>query len=490
VNDFLLKLLGVPADSVPADAAKEYILTRYPQSLGVFVLVAAVLAGGWLVFYLYRREISTCPPAIRITLGVLRTLTLLLLLLVGLGPALTYMQFHRIDGFVVLAIDDSKSMNQPDEYLDDDAVAPVVEATGKTAEQIRTEQPSPREIVEALTKEDDGKLIQDLGRRGRLRVIHFSDHAEEKETKPRYVEEGEQAKETSEEARSIVWPESRYIIVAAAIAILACAIVAIAKSSPLWALVGAAPLVIGVFSLTMFVEQNPDVEPKVLAGFASLEDSQSGERGSEGETPGQPEKETPEEEVFDATLPPLQGAGPATNIAQVIRKGLEPASGGPTLAIVVVSDGQDTTGGTDYVEAANEANERNVPIMTVGVGDTSRQRRIDVMGVYAKEAVWLDDPFELQATMKAKGFEGRLVDVSLLEREAGSSGEGSVLEKKNVALPAPDSQLKVDFKHQPQKEGRFERRFCRARIRSTCRAGCRRSITCRKKETPRSTTCR
>ena len=124
--------------------------------------------------------------------------------------------------------------------------------------------------------------------------------------------------------------------------------------------------------------------------------------------------------------------------------------------IVLVTDGRHTSAVEDVLKAADEASDRNVPVFTVGVGDISRERRIEIAGVYANERVWRGDPFNLQAVVKSKGYQGRSVDVSLVEKEINESGEGKVLERKTISLPGDDAQEEIEFKHEPTREGEFK----------------------------------
>ena len=131
------------------------------------------------------------------------------------------------------------------------------------------------------------------------------------------------------------------------------------------------------------------------------------------------------------------------NVDAAIRKALESNSGGIVAAIVLFGDGRNTAGGEDYLKAADEANEANVPIFTVGVGDNSRERRLDVVGVYADDRVWRGDPFEIRTVIRAKDFTADSVNVQLWQRPAGQTEGGKLIKEETVAGLSGDAQKTV-----------------------------------------------
>ena len=54
-------LLGLDTSSIPEDAQIETTFTNLPHSWQVFVLIAVVGALAYFVYWLYRREMATCP---------------------------------------------------------------------------------------------------------------------------------------------------------------------------------------------------------------------------------------------------------------------------------------------------------------------------------------------------------------------------------------------------------------------------------------------
>jgi hypothetical protein len=85
----MLPMLGFDLERIPAGAETEFVWTHAPASWGVFVFAAVAAALLYGSFRLYRRESDLCPPRIKRVLAVLRLSTLLVLLCVLLGPALS-----------------------------------------------------------------------------------------------------------------------------------------------------------------------------------------------------------------------------------------------------------------------------------------------------------------------------------------------------------------------------------------------------------------
>ncbi|MEX0587058.1 MAG: vWA domain-containing protein, partial [Pirellulales bacterium] len=447
-------LLGVPGDKIPDNATAELLFAYGPRSWGVFVLVGALAAGALVILYLYRREIASCPPWVRVLLAGVRIAVMLLLVTVALGPAVVFTTRQQIDAQVMLAIDASRSIGQKDRYLDDDAAAPVAKARGQSVEELRSSQPTRKAIIEELLTKEEGKLVRDLAAKGKLRVIHFSDQAKLAATKPRYVDPAEREARRKTASNEIVWPHLRWVFYISAIAVVGLAIAGLVTGRAILALVGAVPLAVAFFSITLYLEQNADARPLALMGLGPLDELLYGEQSEDDATPAD---EVQPETQFDPVLPPVEAVGPTTNYARAIRKALEAASAGPVAAVIVIGDGRNTAGGEDYLKAAAEANERNVPILTVGVGDPSKERRVDVAGVYANDRVWRGDEFEIRAVVKSKGYQGRAVDLTLHEKQVSESGDGKQIERKQgIVLPADDGQQTIVFKHLPEREGEFQ----------------------------------
>jgi hypothetical protein len=171
VRDFWLKILGIDAGRIPADAQTEWVFTHGVYSWKAFVFVAAALALVYGVFFLYRRERTDCPAIARIFLGLVRALVLLLLLLVFLGPALSIVERKTLRPNVVVMLDESLSMSIRDDYQDG-AVAARVKALNPDTPAGDINR---GDIVNALLREDNRRFLNGIETKGRLKLLSFAD---------------------------------------------------------------------------------------------------------------------------------------------------------------------------------------------------------------------------------------------------------------------------------------------------------------------------
>ena len=175
MSPFWWRLLGARIESVPKGAQTEFVWTHAPRSWGVFVLLALVAAVVYGVFWLYRREIRTCPARLRTVLAVVRAVVLVVLALIWLGPAMRINVPKVVEPTVVVLLDDSLSMSIRDPYADPAAAQRVAKALGRSVDALRHEPPARAELVDALLLAEDGRFLRELARRGRVRVLSVSD---------------------------------------------------------------------------------------------------------------------------------------------------------------------------------------------------------------------------------------------------------------------------------------------------------------------------
>ena len=109
---------------------------NFPESWGVFVLIAVVAAVAFGVFWLYRREINTCPPTVKWILAGLRLAVLLMLIAMFLKPSLFYQQISELKPNIIFLRDNSLSLARGDKYRDAKQSQRLAELTGLPNEQI------------------------------------------------------------------------------------------------------------------------------------------------------------------------------------------------------------------------------------------------------------------------------------------------------------------------------------------------------------------
>ena len=182
MSNFWLQLIGKGDAPIPEGAQVEFVLRHAPQSWKVFVFIGVGLAVLYGVGRLYRSESDDCPRAWKYVLTGLRWATLLVVLFIFLGPALVYSTERVVRPYVMLLLDDSLSMSIQDRYHDQAQSTAVARATGIAADVLENDPPSRAEIVDTLLQRDEHALIRNLARRGRVRILSFSDRIALRET--------------------------------------------------------------------------------------------------------------------------------------------------------------------------------------------------------------------------------------------------------------------------------------------------------------------
>lgn len=175
----LLAFLGHDFRDVAAGEKIEFQWTNMPTSAGVFVLIAVVLALMYAVFYLYQRELDTCPRWAKFLLAGLRTCVVLLLTVIFLGPALVVVKERTIKPAIVLARDASQSMATADRYADDEAAAKTAASLQMSVDDLRQQRLTRAQIVDKLLDPtNEVHLLSQLAARGRLQTMDFADRVE------------------------------------------------------------------------------------------------------------------------------------------------------------------------------------------------------------------------------------------------------------------------------------------------------------------------
>ena len=173
-NSFLKWLMSGDGDRA---GVPELHWANLPESWGVFVLIAAVVAIGFFVFWLYSREIETCPKPIRIFLGVLRFAVLLLLVLLFLKPSVTFKNVRTSKPVIAILRDGSSSFGRKDKYQNPDQVKKLAQATGLNEQKFLDGQVSRAEIVQAILEKNNGELLTAMREKATLKFMDYAEVA-------------------------------------------------------------------------------------------------------------------------------------------------------------------------------------------------------------------------------------------------------------------------------------------------------------------------
>ena len=106
------------------------------------------------------------------------------------------------------------------------------------------------------------------------------------------------------------------------------------------------------------------------------------------------------------------GADTASHLGDVIHHVLDEAAGQQVVAMLMLSDGQNT-GGSSPAQAARAASEVGTKIFTAAVGAVERLPDVSIVDVYTSGLVAIGDMVSVHVTIESHGFDGRPITVEL-----------------------------------------------------------------------------
>jgi len=138
-----------------------------------------------------------------------------------------------------------------------------------------------------------------------------------------------------------------------------------------------------------------------------------------------------------------------TRLGDAVHYALRELPGLLPAAIVVFSDGVSTRG-RPLREAAHRARGLRVPVFAVAVGSEQRQADIAVEDLLVEEIVFPGDRLQVGVTLRATGYAGQPVQVTLRQ-----TGLGRVLAQTAVNLPPEGTPKTVGLAVRPDEPGVF-----------------------------------
>ena len=168
-----------------------------PESWGAFLLIAIIGLIIFAVFWLYRREGSTCPQPIKIVLACLRLAVLLMLVAMLLRPAMFYQQVNEIKPNIDLVRDSSLSFARGDQYRDSEHVEQLAKSTGLNNGEIGDGVVTRAELLNKAIA--DPQWLEQVRQKGSLQVIDFSDGTSNVAVIPAIIESNVAKKEKTED---------------------------------------------------------------------------------------------------------------------------------------------------------------------------------------------------------------------------------------------------------------------------------------------------
>ena len=170
-----------------------------PESWGVFVLIIAIAAIVFGVFWMYRREISTCPMPIKMLMGFLRLAVMLMLVVMYLEPSVFYQKVNLIKPTIAMLRDSSLSFDRGDNYRSQDQANQLAEATGLQAGDIASGKIKRSTLLNQIFSKNP-ELLEKIRDKGAIRVVNFSDGNSPVAVIPAIIEQPGEEKEEPEDA--------------------------------------------------------------------------------------------------------------------------------------------------------------------------------------------------------------------------------------------------------------------------------------------------
>lgn len=123
-----------------------------------------------------------------------------------------------------------------------------------------------------------------------------------------------------------------------------------------------------------------------------------------------------------------------TNLGSLIDFANDVYDGKNISSIVLVSDGINNQGANPLFKKTN----KNIPIFSVGLGDTTQYPDALVSNVFANETVFYDNEFSIQTSVRANALANKPMSINLLE-------DGRVIQNKSWTGNAENSFTEVEF---------------------------------------------
>ena len=183
----------VLGDKINEGEAVEIYFQNAPESWGVFVFAGAVIFASILVFWMYRREIQTCPPGKKILLASIRFIVLAFLVLLILKPSLSIVVENETKPVVPVIRDSSLSFGEKETYRDEKLVELMAKVTGWEKTVFTEGQKSRADILNHLMNKDQFALVENLRERATIKIYDLDEILEQIAVVPAYSSKNQTA---------------------------------------------------------------------------------------------------------------------------------------------------------------------------------------------------------------------------------------------------------------------------------------------------------
>ena len=129
----------------------------------------------------------------------------------------------------------------------------------------------------------------------------------------------------------------------------------------------------------------------------------------------------------------------STNFSEIFKQIKEDKSN--ISSVVIISDGV-ITDGTNPLYTAEKL---NIPVFTIGVGDTTKHKDIELKNILYNEYIYAQTPTKIEGTILNNGFGNQNAAVSFYEND-------QLVEQKNIKL-SEDGVQNINFVYTPKSGG-------------------------------------
>jgi len=185
-SDFLGKLLGIDRVTISKDADWSITWQHLPPAWVLFlIIIPAILV---VIGALYRREREDVGTGPKVFLTLLRAGLLLLTLVLLMGPVLTVETIKKRKAFILVLLDESRSMQKVDLLQTDQEREAVSKVTGVTGEA-ELRQLTRADVVKKVLENPKLRILEELENKLNVAYFTFSSTATSRESREKLLEE-------------------------------------------------------------------------------------------------------------------------------------------------------------------------------------------------------------------------------------------------------------------------------------------------------------
>ena len=142
------------------------------------------------------------------------------------------------------------------------------------------------------------------------------------------------------------------------------------------------------------------------------------------------------------SLTGLQPTAPSTRIGDSLKQLSEETSDLPIGAVVLLSDGDDNTGGVG-ADAINALRARHIPVHTVGFGRERAEHDVELDEAVVAPRALAGSRIAAKITFHQRGYAGTKINLTVRDTSANDGSQGKILAARSITLGA-DGNLQTE----------------------------------------------